>query len=157
MWVCLSFCLSCVCVNKLLFNNERFDKMIKLNKVRWLYHVFFGRLHTYFNVKISRFNKEIALFSGYIQPIFIKQSTSHIRIWALFINVHCIHILHAVFANILNKCNFRDKIVGSVHTYICFVYLQILLGGFEQPVHYVYEKCSYSHIRCTLLYENCWI
>ena len=74
--------------------------------------------------------------------------------WALFINIQRIHILHAVFANIRSKCNFHDKNVGSVHTYICFQCSQILHAEYE------YTEClwkfSYSHMRCTLFYEN-WL
>ena len=88
-----------------------------------------------FNIKICSIQgKEIALFSGYIQPIFLKQSTSHIRMWALFINIQCIHILNVVFANIRSKCNIRGGNVGSVNTYICFKCLQILHTRFKQAV-----------------------
>ena len=54
--------------------------------------------------------------------------------WALFINIQRIHILHAVFANIRRKCNFRYGNVGSVHTYICSECFQILHAGFKQAV-----------------------
>ena len=79
--------------------------------------------------------KLIALFSGYIQPIFIKQRTSHIGIWALFRNIERIRILHAVFANIRSKCNFRDGNVWSAHTYICSnVCKYVLHAWFKQFV-----------------------
>ena len=85
---------------------------------------FFGRVHTFFNVKIARFKVRLLRFSRFFfvffQLIFIKQSTcrSHIRIWALFINIQHIHILLAVFAKIRSKYNFRDGKVESVHTYM---------------------------------------
>ena len=93
---------------------------------------FFWKGAHFFNIKIARFTVwKLHFFSGYIQPIFIKQSTSHIRIWALFINIQRIYILHAVFANIRTECNFDDGNVGSVHTFIRFECLQILHAGFK--------------------------
>ena len=123
---------------------------------RWLSHVVFRKGAHFFNVKIARFKAR----KLYLFQVIAKQITSHIRIWALFIkhtalfiNIQRIHIHHAVVANSRSKCIFRDGNVGSVHTFVSNVCKYCTQ---ELNKLYVYEKCSYSYMRCTLFYEN-WL
>ena len=64
-----------------------------------------------------------------------------------------INILHAVFGNILSKCNFCNGNVGSVHIFASNVCKHCMQDSNKR---YVYEKCSYSHMRCTSFHEN-WL
>ena len=111
---------------------------------------------TLFNVKIARFMVRKLYFSqDYIQPIFIKQSTSHIRIWALFkkkysVFIFCRQYLQAFEANVIFA---TDMLEVFTLTFASNVYRYCTQDFYKL---FVYKKCSYWHMRCTLIYEN-WL
>ena len=98
--------------------------------------------------------KKIALFSGYIQLIFINKvhrifDYEHYLL-TYSILIFCMQYLQTFEENVIFAAEIVEVFTQTFASNVCKYCTQDLnrLHG--------YGKCSYSHMRCTLFYEN-WL